>query len=523
MRFATYVFCALMMGILLFAPPSYAQQIDGTIRLGGTFLDETAGDLSVMQEAYDIYEDFSVTQVYLHGAITPRSYFSMNLSNINLDNRQATFNLRVPGHFRFYTKYDEHRHVYDTARNSVMERRDTQLGMSVTPVRWLALSASYNHQMKQGDRLFYPAGNESNLGLSYDHLLQTGRIEARVQHMKRNFAVSYDFSRLGDNLSNVRDRGGNLVAVRLFTPCLFTDKLHHSLRVAYGTQELSDLDLDYTLKTFQYKGIVRPARKIDLTYGFYASRIDDEATGLLTDHFRHSIDGEYHYFAGRVFAGYSYETRDDDNALTSYHGFRTGATINHQGIYAAKIKYARRLKNDVDNEEKHTLLQESDSDRLAASLNVRATDRLTIGGKYRMRNRDLPDINVHIDGSIMSAFARYRHASYGSVMLDYSYARNTYDNREGDFETDNHSFTSKVEVDYIEDVRLAGGVTTVDIGRDLDIEKSIIFLEAGYTYDDRYLVDVKYNVYNFDDFVVLNRYYTANVVWFNVGYNFQIQ
>ena len=26
-------------------------------------------------------------------------------------------------------------------------------------------------------------------------------------------------------------------------------------------------------------------------------------------------------------------------------------------------------------------------------------------------------------------------------------------------------------------------------------------------------------VYNFDDFVIVNRYYTANVVWINVGYS----
>jgi hypothetical protein len=31
---------------------------------------------------------------------------------------------------------------------------------------------------------------------------------------------------------------------------------------------------------------------------------------------------------------------------------------------------------------------------------------------------------------------------------------------------------------------------------------------------------VKYNVYNYDDYLILGRYYTANVIWFNVGYAF---
>jgi hypothetical protein len=31
---------------------------------------------------------------------------------------------------------------------------------------------------------------------------------------------------------------------------------------------------------------------------------------------------------------------------------------------------------------------------------------------------------------------------------------------------------------------------------------------------------VQYNVYNYDDYLLTSRLYTANVVWFNVGYEF---
>ena len=37
-----------------------------------------------------------------------------------------------------------------------------------------------------------------------------------------------------------------------------------------------------------------------------------------------------------------------------------------------------------------------------------------------------------------------------------------------------------------------------------------------------YFVQVKYNVYNYDDYLLLDRYYTANVVWLNVGYKLSI-
>ncbi len=44
-----------------------------------------------------------------------------------------------------------------------------------------------------------------------------------------------------------------------------------------------------------------------------------------------------------------------------------------------------------------------------------------------------------------------------------------------------------------------------------------------YTVLDDLHVEVKYNVYNYDDYMILNRYYTANVVWFNVAYDLHVQ
>ena len=59
----------------------------------------------------------------------------------------------------------------------------------------------------------------------------------------------------------------------------------------------------------------------------------------------------------------------------------------------------------------------------------------------------------------------------------------------------------------------------LEAGKDLDIEKSILFFEGEYTVQKDLHFEVKYNVYNYDDFILLDRYYTANVVWFNVAYD----
>ena len=38
-----------------------------------------------------------------------------------------------------------------------------------------------------------------------------------------------------------------------------------------------------------------------------------------------------------------------------------------------------------------------------------------------------------------------------------------------------------------------------------------------------YHVEVKYNVYNYDDYILLDRYYTANVVWVNVAWDLHFE
>jgi len=494
--------------------------VDGIVKVGYVYLDETAGDLSVIQETYNIYENLSITQFMLHGNATPNTYFSLDLRDINNHNRKAAFDFRVPGLLKFRTTYDQDRQVFDAARTLVSRRKDAHFRLDVTPLRAIELSAAFNVQDRSGERSSYPAYVESNLGNRYDYLLKTGRLEGRAQYKQRFFAFAFDFSDFDNDNSRVADRKGRMISARIFSPCLLTDKITHSLRGAYGTHELLDLNLQYTLSNFQYIGEVRPVRQFKFKYTFYASRVDDEATEMKTDNIRNSFDGEYRLRYGSVFGGYSYETNDDDRSLTSYDVYRVGGSFDYKGRMNARVRYTNRSKTD---EEKRTLLQESETQSFLGSVSAKPIENLTVGGRYMNRNRDLPDIEVEIDGKTFNVFAGYSFRNWGSLRADYAYAQNKYDDRVGSFETLNQTITSRLQIDYIENLHLSAGLAYIDIGKDLDIEKSTLFFEAQYTHLDRYHIELKYDVYNFDDFVIADRYYTANVVWVNVGYSFQVK
>jgi len=513
----------LLATVMTFAAiPSEAGTWDATLKAGGIVLDEE-GDLSTVQETYNIHDGFALSEIKLSGAPNPDNYLSLDLRNINLDGRQADFLYRRPGMLRVTASLDEHRQVFDPQRAVSSNRRDWNFGARVTPVKWLRLAGFYRMMTRDGDRLSYPTGTttpfpggtESVLGTGYDYTLNSGGVSAEVRKDRRGFAVDFRGSDFSDDLNPDADRTGTVLSVRAFSPCLLYDKLTHLVRAAYGKSNLPTKDVDYTLTKFQYTGVVRPLSRFEFKYNFDAQRVDDEATGIKTDRFQNVVDATYFHANGSVFAGYGYENNDDDNVLTSYHSWRAGSTFRND-TYTAKVDYAGRIKQD---DEKLTLLQDVEASRLRAQVDIKPATGLDLGAAFNDRSRDFPGIDVTSEGQTISSTAGYSYPKWGRVSGTYTYTKDQYEDRAGTYDVNSHTVTARVDFERIPDLRLSSGVTYLKAGKDLDIEKSILFFEGFYTMQDDLHFEIKYNVYNYDDFILLDRYYTANVVWFNVAYD----
>jgi hypothetical protein len=274
--------------------------------------------------------------------------------------------------------------------------------------------------------------------------------------------------------------------------------------------------VEYTMTGFQYTAVVQPRPAYELRYAFDASRVDDTASPLMTDRFQNDLGATWYHRYGRLSAGYGYEMNDDDRTLTTYHSWRAATILRPGRRLTARVDYAGRVKKD---QEELTLLKDIESSRIRARLEVRPFERLTIEGDYTKRERDLPDIGVSVDGTVTGGLIRYEVAGWGALSTDYSHAVDTYVDLLAPFDTESDIVTARVDFTRIKDLRLGGGVTYLDIGKDLDIEKSTLFVEGGLKFAKRYHLEAKYNCYNYDDYILLDRYYTANVVRIDVGYD----
>jgi len=508
--------------VLAAAATAVAGSLDGTIKLGGIVKDEDEGsDRSVMQETYNIYDGFNVSQVRLNSHLGGRHFLFLDVNDANLDSRRGRITYRVTDMLELTGRYDRYDQLYDRDGSVRSKRENWRLGAKVTPADWLRITGNYSIQGRTGDRLGEPAGNQSFLGSAYDYDLQTGFFEAEAHAGPRSLAVGYEMSRFEDGNVAAADRRGDIVSARLSGPCfLAPNLLSHYLRGSYGKQRLQEVDTEYKLSTFQYLGILKPVDPIQFKYRFYFSRIDNEVTRLKTDNIRNDLDLVWYNPLGSVFGGYGYVTNDDDRSLTENNVWRLGTSVGYRNWVRGKVSYASAEKTD---QEHLTLLKDIESSRFKASITSQPADILSLGVGYADRVREFPIIDVKATGQRWSAFGRVAKPQLGAVAVDYSYSTDEYDDRVAGFETENHTVTGRVDLEMIKDLRLSAGLTYLDIGKDLDVEKSIVMFEGEWAFLDDWFVEARYNVYNYDDYVLLDRYYTANVVWMNLGYNLSIK
>ena len=519
MRTTTITAMCVTLVVTLVASAPSAGTLDGSVKLGGIIMNQV-GDRTAVQETYNIYDGFSLAQLRLNGTLDPRQYFSLDLRDVNLGSRQGDLVYSVPGSFKLSAGYDQHRQLFSPEGRINSTRKDWKTAAQFTPNRWLGLTGSFDRLSRDGDRLPFPAGTVGRLGDRYDNALGSGEVTAEVHKDRRGGAITWRASGYTDELDPAAKRTGQVVSARLYAPSPFYGRLTHLLRAAYGTRKLSNSALEYTLASFQYTGVLEPVDAFQLRYNFDANRIDDKATKLRTDRFQNDLDATLHYRYGQVSGGYGYETNDDDRTLTSYDNWRAGTAFRYGRLVSVRVDYASRVKKD---QEELTLLKDLETSQVRAKLQVQPRDGITLGGGYTRRERDLTDLRVTVDGEAVDGFGRYEVKGWGALSGDYSRSTDDFKDLAGGFHTSSQFVTGRVEFDRMKGLQLAGGVTYLDIGRDLDIEKSIVFLEGAYTLANDYHLEVKYNAYNYDDYILLNRYYTANVLRINVGYDLHLK
>jgi len=500
---------------------------DGKVRLGGVWLDET-GDESAMPETYDLYDGFMLSSLYLKGQSDVRTHLTLDLTDINQANRKGAFDFRRTGMLHFRSRYTESRWVFDPLEAVDASRKNWFNSLSWTPRKYLWFSADYNLQTRDGNRIGLNPGLEGWLGTEYDSKIHRYRFEAQTRANNGvGGTVAYDGVMQRDALNSSLERDGYVVSANLHAPGQLVKNFTHVVRGAIGRNEVRETGLGFDMMNIQYTGVWRALDWMRLRYRAYGSEVEDEATTLQTNNYQHDVDGTFSYRIAALTLGYGWEALDDDRAVTSTNKFRGALSLRDPGNNVrGRVVYDGSKKDDEENT---TLLRDSETQRLDVRVDANPINRITVGARYSDREREYPDLEVETEGIAVTGYAAWREPATGDLVsvtevgVEYTYADDDYDNRYGSEHIVSQAVTGRVGLTVHEDLDLMGSFTYLSLEEDFDLEKSIISVGAGYRLPRGFLADVKYNVYNYDDYLLNDRFYTANVIWFNVGYEFSVE
>jgi hypothetical protein len=340
--------------------------------------------------------------------------------------------------------------------------------------------------------------------------------------------VAYDGMRQNDALDVQRERSGYIVSAILQVPHVLVPQLTHIVRGAIGRSELPVSGLGFDLKNIQYTGLLDATRWARLKYRFYGSSINDESTRMITDNYIHDVDASARWRRALASLGYEWEALDDYHAITTSQTVR-GALSASTAENKVSGRAAYSVRN-TDDEEATTLLKDTEYDRIDVRLDARPKPTFSLGGRVANRDRRMPDISAEANGWTGMAYGTWRYEHFGDhgviagdVGADYTYADDDYDTTTGHQQVVSNAATARLNVTIHDHIDTQASVTYFQAGKDLDIRKSIVSLGLGYRFKNGFSADARYNAYNYDDYLVIARYYTANVVWLNFGYAFSTE
>jgi len=499
---------------------------DGKVRAGGVWLDKT-GDESTMPETYDIYDGFMLSSINLKGRSGRHLHMTLDLNDFNQDNRRGTFDFRRTGKVHFRSRYSESRWLFDPAVSREAGRKSWDNSLSWTPRKSLRFSADYNLQSRDGSRMGLNPGYEGWLGTEYDSKLHRYRLEAQATAKNGvGGMVAYDGVKQNDAIDPNGGRDGYVFSANLHVPGYYVKTLTHVVQAAIGRSEARESGLGFDMMSLQYTGLWQALKWMRWRYRFYGSQVEDEATTIQTNNFHHDLDGTFSYSVAVLMLGYGWEALDGDLAMTTTNKFRGALSLRDpNNRISGRVTFDGR---DGEDEENTTLLRDSESQRWDVRVDAHPISALALGVRGSDRERKYPDIGVKSCGTAGTAYAAWREpikvatlpVSITEVGVEYTYADDEYHNLWGRQHVVSNAVTGRAAVTVFHSLDLSGSFTYLELDKDLDLEKSMVSVGAAYRFPHGLLADVKYNVYNYDDYLLLDRYYTANVVWFNVGYEF---
>lgn len=500
----------------LFALAGQARAANGaaSIKLGYTFISDT-GSLGVNQETYNTYEGFGLSVQNLRYAFSNGMTFGANLRNTTLNNRDVRAALGKPGRFSIAFTNSQYRRAYTFDGSAFTRRRQTGVQASYQPSRYFKFFGGFNLNDKSGRTATIMSFTDDTIVTSTDYR-QTGyNFGTQIGDKYGVVRVDYRHMKFDDRLLTDADRKSDRLAVSVSSSIPKMKRVF--LAGGYTYRKDTAMVWESSLRTHEFWGDIRANFNDGIVAEYRVVYDMTKHVGFLreTDNLAHTISlGKNWGRMGGARVGYEQRIADDFINKTSSNGFFGSAWYRPTAHWSLNARFSMR---DKDVSEGATLAGPESYTSHRASICYTDTAWGNAGVSWQRRTRTSDDLNSRVEYTSLSPNLTLDTKRWGRLEGSYTYSIGQFENMSNvtSYEFLDHLVTATIYLPTWHDLAVDAGVTYYRSKRDQDMEKSRLNFGAVYTIQRQYHVEVRYNVFNYDNFLVNNSYYTGNIVEVN--------
>jgi len=497
----------------------FAQNGSGDLKFGYVYLDED-GNKSVNQSSFNRYDGLNVSLDKFRYRLGNGIQFRADLKNISLKNRNLSFSVLKSGLFGADFRTSQFRRIYDFEGDKYTHRNLTSGGLWFYPQRFIKMyaSGSFNNITGTTEDLF----NTTLIDLpdEIDYKQQKYTIGTQFNYQGRMIQAEYNTISYTDK--NIESKDQTRQNIKLNAALIIPKFEWLQLFGGYQQFKTEYRDTEFGLKSTTARG----GAGVSLPYNFavkydiFFNRAGSDSDFVETDNIAQAV--YLSYLKPRLIGitvGYQNDVNDDyEDSFKSNSYYFAGLLYPSSqseirgefGIRAEEVDQGSRL---VGNE---------DRSKYKISGKYKLSGNSSFGIKYEARKRKNEQIGSETDFNRIAVESNLGSAKFGWLTAGYSYAVGNYKNDEQEFEFADHQV--HLDMNSAEFKKLVGGfgLTYYRSQRDLDIESVGLRFIGGYKLAGDYRIEAIYNVYNFDDLLAINQYYTENIVEFNIIKKFSL-
>jgi hypothetical protein len=491
----------------------------GDLKIGYIYIDED-GNQSVSYPSFNYFEGPAFSLERFGYRLGNGIKFSMDLRNVNLENRNVRLGVSKTGLYGVDFTTNRYVRVYDFD-GDVETRRDRSMVKAwVTPSKYIKIFGSGSFNTVSGSRsaVFgdFPGLEAQSLDYMSSRYTFGGdlKVDGKLLHAEYGF---WDYT---DDIDEDNDQTRKMLRLNALLPLPQYERI--VLSGAFRSFETEFESSGRSIESWTVMGaaLYKFMDNARLNYIAKLNRAGSSDDLVDTDNLAHMV--YLSYSSPKRFGatlGYQYHINDDFEDAIISNSYYLGGWLAPSDRITFKFEQGIRAE-EVD--EGSRLVGNEDRTRTRIYGTFKGSEQFTLKAGFELKSRENDQIGTSADYDRIYLEPVINYSDNLTLSGGYSLSRGEYENTVNTFEFRTHQVFGNIDIRPFEMLTGGFGIDYFRNEEDLDSEAINLLFRAVYSYDHGLRGELTYRVLNFDDLLIIDKYYTGNIVEFNLIKSFSI-